>query len=259
MDGITHHLVDFLYPDEDYTVADYKNDAENLIKDINNRDKTPIIVGGTGLYINSLIYELNFTRVEANEELRKKLQNFVKINGNKALHDKLCEIDPESAENIHKNDLKRVIRAIEINKESGMTMSSYNKNFRKYNDNYNLAMIGLNMDRQKLYKRINVRVDEMIHEGLIEEVKFILDMGYYKDLIALQGIGYKEIISYLEGESSLEEAIDLVKQKSRNYAKRQLTWFRREEKVKWFNKDKYKSEEQLDKEIIDYINFIFSI
>lgn len=250
MKDIPHYLVDFVNPDVDFTVSNYKRNAKKIISEINSREKLPIVVGGTGLYINSLIYDLNFTKVISNEKLRIKLENMADEFGNKFLHNRLKEIDPKSAEKIHKNDRKRVIRAIEIYEVTGKPMSLHNKDFRKPNDEYNLTMIGLNMDRKKLYEKINKRVNIMIEKGLIEEVKGLLKMGYNKDLISLEGIGYKEIIMYLEDDISLDESIELIKKNSRNYAKRQLTWFRRNEKVNWLDLDDFSDFNSLIKHII---------
>lgn len=236
---IKHHMVDLVEIDEEYTVADYRRDASEIISNLNNEGKLPIVTGGTGLYINSLVYELNFAQVAPDEELRSRYESIAESKGNDYLHDLLREIDLNSAKKIHPNDVKRVIRALEIYELTGKTMTEYSKGFRKENDKYNLAMVCLDMDREKLYERINYRVDLMLEDGLIEELEKILDMGYDKDAIALQGIGYKEIISYLEGDISLEKAINDIKQGSRNYAKRQLTWFRRDKRMKWFNKDDY--------------------
>ncbi len=258
MDRVRHHMIDIVYPDEEFSVSDYKNQAKAIIRDINKRDMYPLVTGGTGLYINSLVYDLNFTKVEANYELREELEKEALEFGNEYAHNKLREIDPESASKIHPNDLKRVIRALEIYRESGQTMTDFNKDFRRENQDYNLAMIGLTMDREKLYNRINQRVDLMMENGLLDEVKSIMDMGYSKDLVALQGIGYKELILYLEGQCSLEESVELIKKKSRNYAKRQLTWFRRDERIIWFNKDEYSSEEELSKAVIESLDLIFN-
>lgn len=251
--GIPHYIVDLVDIDEEFSVSDYKRKAEDYIDDINKRNKIPIVTGGTGLYINSLVYDLNFTEVAANDRFRGEMEDFAKKNGNKALHKKLQTIDIESADRIHPNDIKRVIRALEIYNETGNTMTHYNQNFRTPVDRYNLAMIGLNMNRETLYERINNRVDDMIDKGLIEEVKSIINMGYDPNLVALQGIGYKEIIMYLEDKTSLEESINLIKQKSRNYAKRQLTWFRRDNRIKWFNRDEFNSDTELNKVILKYI------
>lgn len=258
MDRVKHHMIDIVYPDEDFSVSDYKNQAKSIIRDINKRESYPLVTGGTGLYINSLVYDLNFTKVEANYELRENLEKEALEFGNEFIHSKLKKIDPESASKIHHNDLKRVIRALEIYEESGQTMTDFNKDFRRENQDYNLAMIGLTMDRTKLYERINKRVDLMMEDGLLDEVKSIMDRGYSKDLVALQGIGYKELILYLEGECSLEESVELIKKKSRNYAKRQLTWFRKDKRIIWFNKDEYSSEEELSDAVIQRLDIIFN-
>lgn len=245
MEGIPHHLLDIFYPNEDFTVSDFKLKAKSLITDINRKNKLPMVVGGTGLYINSLVYDLDFTKVVYDENIRNKYDKISKEKGLKYLHNLLEEIDPISANKININDKKRVIRALEIYDITKKPMSEYNKNFRKENKDYNLAMICLNMDRSKLYDKINKRVDYMIENGLIEEVKFLLEMGYKPDSVALQGIGYKEIIMHLNKDSTLEESIDLIKQKSRNYAKRQLTWFRRDNRIKWIDVDEFEDFDSL--------------
>ncbi|NLV88573.1 MAG: tRNA (adenosine(37)-N6)-dimethylallyltransferase MiaA [Tissierellia bacterium] len=251
MDGIPHYLIDIVYPNEEFTVADYKAQAEKVIADINTRNKLPIVVGGTGLYVNSLVYDLNFTQVPPNEEIRKRLEDLADEHGNEYIHKMLEKIDKESYNRINVMDRKRIIRALEIYEVTGKPMSQQGNNFRKPSDKYNLLMFGLNMDREKLYERINLRVDKMIEAGLIEEVSNLLRMGYHKDLVSMQGIGYKEIIWYLEGEISLEEAIEHIKKGSRNYAKRQLTWFRRDNRIKWVNVDEFSSMDQLVMHIID--------
>ena len=252
MDGVKHHLVDILYPDEEFTVANYKSKAKQLIAELNSENKIPIVAGGTGLYINSLVYDLNFTEVPPNEEFRRKLEIIAEQKGNEYIHERLENIDEESSKKISPNDQKRVIRALEIYEVTGKTMSEYNKDFRKPVEAYNLVMIGLNMDRARLYERINQRVDIMIERGLIEEVKSILAKGYNKDLVSMKGIGYKEIIMYLENIITLEESIELIKQKSRNYAKRQLTWFRRDDRIKWIDLDNYSEKQSLTREIIEF-------
>lgn len=237
--GIPHHMIDIIDPDEDFTVSNYKHMAKEHIREINLQGKLPIVVGGTGLYINSLIYDLNFAEIPPNEVLRSEYEDQVERYGNEYLHNKLTIIDKDSAEKISVNDKKRIIRALEIFHTTGKTMSEHNKNFRTMNNDYNLTYIALNMDRTKLYERINHRVDIMMENGLIEEVESILKMGYNKDLTSLKAIGYKEIISYLENEITLEESVELIKKGSRNYAKRQLTWFRRDERIKWIDMDIY--------------------
>lgn len=253
MKGIPHYMVDIVYPDEDFTVSNYRDKAKENIENINSKRKLPIVVGGTGLYINSLVYDLNFASVAPNTILREKYEQIIKDKGNKYLHDLLYNIDRDSAERINMSDVKRVMRALEIYEATGKTMSEYNKNFRKENNDYNLIMICLNMDRATLYERINKRVDLMIEEGLVEEVKNILKMGYNRSLISLQGIGYKEIIMYLDGEISLNDAIESIKKASRNYAKRQLTWFRRDKRINWVDLDEFSRFQELNKNVSDYI------
>lgn len=256
MKNIPHHLIDIVYPDEEFNVSDYKREAYSMISNINSRGKLPVVAGGTGLYVNSLVYDLNFTEVKPNEEMRSELENLAKFNGNEYIHNLLKEIDPESHQRIKVNDTKRVVRALEIYKETGRTMTDFNKNFRTEVEHFNLAMVGLDMDRARLYERINLRVDIMIENGLIEEVKNLLSMGYHKNLVSMQGIGYKEIIGYLEGNLSKEESIELIKQKSRNYAKRQLTWFRRDHRITWFKVDEYEDKNDLILDIGKYVGNI---
>ena len=253
MDDIPHYLIDIIYPDEEYTVANYQRDARELITEINSRKKLAMLVGGTGLYINSIVYNLNFTRVPPNDVYRQELENLGDKYGNSYLHKLLCEVDLESSKTISQNDRKRIVRALEVLKVTGKTMSEHNKNFRKEVDRYNLSMVCLDMDREKLYDRINKRVDIMIEEGLIDEVKTILNKGYSEDLVSLKGIGYKEIIMSLQGEISLDEAIEKIKQGSRNYAKRQLTWFRRDKRISWINKDYFDSIDDLSDNIYNHV------
>ena len=254
MEHIPHHLIDIIYPDEEYTVANYQRDARELITQINSRKKLAMIVGGTGLYINSIVYNLNFTKVPPDDGYRQELEELANKHGDIYLHDILTRVDLDSSKTISQNDRKRIIRALEVLKVTGKTMSDHNKNFRKEVDKYNLSMVCLNMDREKLYDRINKRVDIMIEEGLIDEVKNILNKGYSKELVSLKGIGYKEIIMSLEGEISLDEAIEKIKQASRNYAKRQLTWFRRDKRIFWIDKDDFDNIDDLSNYICKYVN-----
>lgn len=251
MDGINHYLIDVVYPDEEFTVADFKYYAEKYIKQISESGKVPIVAGGTGLYLNSLVYELKFTKVKKNEEFRKQCEEIANLYGNQFLYNKLSEVDAETANRLSPNDRKRIIRALEIYNETGKPMSYHNKNFRKEVDKYNLTMIGLNTERSKLYSRINERVDKMIEEGLIEEVKKLLSMGYNKNLTSMQAIGYKEIISYLEGEIELEEAIEILKRNTRRFAKRQLTWFKRDDRIKWIDVSNFDSIDEIGNYIVD--------
>ena len=254
MEDVPHHLIDIVYPDEEFTVSDYQKQATKLIKELNHKGRLPIIVGGTGLYINSLVYELQFAKVPPNEELRQRYEELANSYGNEYLHEKLSRIDEESSQRIHVADRKRIIRALEIYEETGKTMTEYNKNFRKETNKYDLAMVCLNMDRAQLYERINKRVDLMLNDGLVEEVKVILKMGYDKESVALQGIGYKEIIMYLDGQISLDRAVELIKQGSRNYAKRQLTWFRRDKRIHWVDVGDFDGFEELINYLTKHVN-----
>lgn len=250
MEDIPHYLIDIVSPDEEFTVSNYKENAKKIISKINSKRKLPMVVGGTGLYVNSLIYDLNFTKVPSDIRIREELDSLANKYGNEFLHSKLEKIDKVSAEKIYANDRKRVIRAIEIYKMTGKPMSIHNENFRKPNNEYNLTMIGLNMDRKKLYDRINTRVDLMFQEGLIDEVKSLLSMGYTKELVSMKGIGYKEVIMYLDGSITLDESMEMIKKGSRNYAKRQLTWFRRNEMINWINIDDFSDFNSLIENII---------
>lgn len=249
MDGINHYLIDEVYPDENFSVSDFQVKATEYINIILDKGKLPIIVGGTGLYVNSLVYDLDFSKAISNWDLRDKYLEKAEKYGNQYIHEELKKIDLESANRIHINDTKRIIRALEIFHETGKPMSHFYKDFRKENNKYNIIFIGLTMDRNKLYERINRRVDIMIGSGLVEEVKSLLAMGYSEDLVSMQGLGYKEIVQYLKGNYSLDKAIEILKRDSRRYAKRQLTWFRREERIDWVNVDEYNSRNLL----IDYI------
>ncbi|KAB3534044.1 tRNA (adenosine(37)-N6)-dimethylallyltransferase MiaA [Alkaliphilus pronyensis] len=247
--GIPHHLLNAVYPDEEFTVADFQEEAKALITDITSRNKLPIVVGGTGLYFNSLIYNMDFTNTISNWQLRQKLEAEAKSKGNKHLHDKLREIDPAAAVRIHPNNVKRVIRALEVNYEGGENMGSFKEDISPNDDN-DFHIIGLNREREELYNRINQRVDIMLEQGLVEEVKALLAKGYSTELIAFKGLGYKEIIKYLKGECSLEEAVEVLKRDTRRYAKRQLTWFKRYDNVSWYNVSNYLSEEKLFNDIL---------
>ncbi len=252
--NVVHHLIDEVTPDIEFSVSDFQSRANVYINEVNDKDKLPMIVGGTGLYINSLIYDLNFTESISNWDLRREYEEKANLHGNQYIHDELRNIDPISADRIHVNDIQRVIRAIEIYTETGKPMSEYYKDFRKPNDKFDIVMIGLTMDRDKLYSRINERIDIMMDSGLIDEVKSLLDRGYDENLISMQAIGYKEVIQYLKGEYSLEDTIDTLKRESRRYAKRQLTWFRREERVHWIDLDQFDDKDNLLEQIMDYTN-----
>lgn len=231
--SIPHHMIDIVEPSDNFTVADFKNSAKKIITDINNRGGLPFLVGGTGLYINSLVYNLDFTETEPDYEYRDELREILEEEGSEFLYEKLQDQDRDMAEKIHKNNGQRIIRALEILK-SGNKKGDH---FRQENKDYNLIYIGLNMDRAKLYEEINQRVDKMIDLGLVDEVKNLLDEGLDKNSQSLKAIGYKEVISYLDGEIDFDEMVDLIKKNSRHYAKRQLTWFKRDERIKWFDRE----------------------
>ena len=231
--SIPHHMIDIIEPSDNFTVADFKNSAKKIITDINNRGGLPFLVGGTGLYINSLVYNLDFTETEPDYEYRDELREILEEEGSEFLYEKLQDQDSDMAEKIHKNNGQRIIRALEILKSG----NKKGDNFREENKDYNLIYIGLNMDRAKLYEKINQRVDKMIDLGLVDEVKNLLDEGLDKKSQSLKAIGYKEVISYLDGEIDFDEMVDLIKKNSRHYAKRQLTWFRRDKRIKWFDRE----------------------
>ncbi|NLM43886.1 MAG: tRNA (adenosine(37)-N6)-dimethylallyltransferase MiaA [Clostridiales bacterium] len=252
MKGIKHYMLDVLYPDEIFSAALFKEKAENYINDICDRGKLPIIVGGTGLYINSLLNNFEFTDSIIDKEYRNELINIAYEKGNKYVHEMLKGIDYISYNKLHPNDLRRVIRALEVYKNTGKPISYFQALSRQQPCKYDFSYIALNMKRDKLYKRIEDRVDKMIKSGLISEVEKLLKMGYNKEHTALQALGYKEIIDYLQNKYSYDEAINKLKKNTRNYAKRQLTWFRNDSRVFWLNVDSYFSIEILVENIIRY-------
>jgi len=251
MKGIPHHLIDFLDPREDFSAASFKERAEYLIKDINKRGCLPILTGGTGLYIDSLINDYSFTSVFKDEDYRNYLYNLSEEKGNVYVHSLLKGKDEISYLNIHPNNIKRVIRALEVYKVSGKPFSNFLNSKEK--DDRRFLYFVLTMDRSKLYDRINKRVDAMMLYGLLDEVKRLKKIGLTSDMQSMKGIGYKELLYYLDGNISLEEAVDKIKQGSRNYAKRQLTWFRRNSGAIWINKDNFIDESAIIDYIIKYI------
>ena len=257
MKDIPHHLIDVVAPHEEFNVASFKTLAEKCIKDIWTRGKLPIIAGGTGLYINSLIYNYDFTDADRDENYREYLNKLSEDKGKEYVHSLLKDIDKESYEKLYPNDFKRVVRALEVYKITGKSISEYTKENEKklYDIPYNVNYFVLNMNREVLYERINKRVDIMMDKGLIEEVKKLESMGYTPDMQSMKGIGYKEILFYLKGDISLDEAIYLIKKGSRNYAKRQLTWFRKDKRSIWIDKDKYRSEEEIVDKIIKMVKY----
>ncbi|MFZ3587836.1 tRNA (adenosine(37)-N6)-dimethylallyltransferase MiaA [Bacillus sp. DJP31] len=251
MEGIPHHLLDIKDPTESYSTAEYQLNVRRLIKEITERGNLPIIVGGTGLYIQSVIYDYHFSEHSSNSILREQLEKEAKEKGIDVLVERLRKIDPVSAEKIHPNNQRRVIRALEVYITSGKTMSEHQEDQDLGETLYDVALIGLTMDRSELYSRINQRVDRMIEDGLLNEVKSLYDKEI-RNVQSIQAIGYKELYLYLDGEVTLDEAIDLLKQNSRRYAKRQLTWFRNKMDVTWFDMSDAGNEKKF-KEIIYFI------
>lgn len=235
MSGIPHHMIDILEPTETFSVADFVARAKILIEDISSRGGLPIIVGGTGLYISSLINNVSFAEADNDLSLRDELNKKAEKIGALALHDELAKIDAVSALNIHPNNVKRVIRALEIYYLTGKTMTQHNEVSMLIPSPYDAKMYALTAERELIYERINKRVDIMVDNGLFCEVEALLKSGVTKDMQSMQGIGYKEVVSYFEGELSKEDAINAIKQNSRRYAKRQLTWFRRDERYIWLD------------------------
>ena len=236
---IKHHLFDFADPKVSFSCADYIPLAEKVVEDIISRGKMPIFCGGTGLYLDRFLSGAQFEETEIDEEFRREMENYAKEFGNEALHQKLREIDPVSAEEIHQNNVKRVIRALEIYKTSGRTKSELDKESKTFESNYRAIQIGLKYeDRERLYDRINLRVDKMLESGLLNETKALLEDGVFEEnATAAQAIGYKELITYFVGERELEDAIEDLKMATRRYAKRQLTWFSSHGDVKWLLAD----------------------
>ena len=234
MQGIKHYLIDCVSPKERYSVADYKIEAKKAIKEIIKKGKMPIIVGGTGLYLDSLIYEIDYQDIEFDEAYRKELEKEVEENGLESLYEKAKQIDAKAIEKISKNDKKRILRILEIYHATGKNKTEQEIESRKREVEYDYKVYALNWDREKLYERINKRVDIMIEQGLIEEVKQILNK-YDTFPTAMQGLGYKEVVEYLEGNLSKEEMIEKIKMETRRYAKRQLTWFRKNKQTIWLN------------------------
>ncbi len=233
MQGIKHYLLDCISPEVRYSVADFKENAEKAIKEILEKGKTPIVVGGTGLYVNSLIYAIEYSKTEFNEEYRKKLESLCEEKGLEYLYDEAMKIDPEAMKIISANDRKRIMRVLEIYKETGKTKTEQEKESRK-EVMYDYHVFSLNMEREILYDRINKRVDLMLKQGLIEEVKALLEK--YKDFpTAMQGLGYKEVRDYLESTMTYDEMVEKIKMETRRYAKRQITWFKKNKETIWLD------------------------
>ncbi|MBS6395526.1 MAG: tRNA (adenosine(37)-N6)-dimethylallyltransferase MiaA [Clostridiales bacterium] len=243
MQGIPHYLVDVLDPKEEFHVVRFQQMAKAAMEEIRSRGHIPILVGGTGFYIQAIVNDIDFTENEASP-YRAELESLAQEKGPAYLHEELAKADPESAAAIHENNIKRVIRALEFYRMTGKKISEHNEEQREKGSPYNFAYFVLNDDREKLYRRIEQRIDEMLEEGLVEEVSRLKEMGCHRSMVSMQGLGYKEILAYLDGECSLPEAVEILKRDTRHFAKRQLTWFRREREVIWLNKEEYAYEEE---------------
>lgn len=251
MQGIPHHLIDFVELGENFSVVQYKEMATKCMEDILSRGEVPIFVGGTGLYINSITEEIKYDETAENKEIREKLEKIAETKGNEELYKKLKEVDLDAYNRLHLNDTKRIIRALEVFEATGITITEHQKMSKEIEKKYDYKIVGLWLEREKLYDRINRRVDNMIKEGLETEAKNIIDMLKNAGKVtSFQAIGYKEFLKYFEGEITFDEAISSIKQESRRYAKRQITWFKRTNGLKWI--DVERDIEEVIKDIIDY-------
>ena len=243
MEGVPHYLVDVLDPEEEFHVARFQQMAKEALHQIYSNGHIPIIVGGTGFYIQALLYDIDFSEGEEDTEYRRELAHFADTYGAEALHGKLREVDPKAAEEIHANNIKRVIRALEFYHQTGRPISEHNELEKQKESPYDFRYFVLNDERSRLYERIDRRVDQMVEEGLVDEVKVLKARGLNRSMVSMKGLGYKEILAYLDGECSLEEAVYTIKRDTRHFAKRQITWFKRERQVIWINKQDYQYDE----------------
>ncbi len=251
MDGVPHHLIDVLKPWQEFNVYSFQRMAKEAMNGIYERGRIPIVVGGTGFYIQALLYDIDFSSQETGGKLRAQLEEEAREKGGEYLYGKLCRVDPESAAAIHPHNQKRVIRALEYYEQNGEAISLHNKREREKEAAYDSRYFVLNDTRERLYEGIERRVDAMMAEGLLDEVKSLREMGCERRMVSMQGLGYKELLSYLDGEITLREAVDAIKQNTRHFAKRQLTWFRRERDVIWVNKNEFHYNKE---EILHYLS-----
>lgn len=250
MDGVPHHLIDVLEPEEEFNVVVFQKLAKEALTGIYERGHIPIIVGGTGFYIQALLYDIDFTENDGDTAIRRELEKLAQTQGADCLHQMLQEIDPESAAAIHQNNVKRVIRAIEFYRQTGKKISLHNEQEREKQSPYQFLYYVLDTDRKTLYERIDRRVDLMMEHGLVDEVKHLADMGCTRDMVSMQGLGYKEILDYLSGEIPLEEAVYILKRDTRHFAKRQITWFKRERDVRWLELEQFQNDR---KKVLEHI------
>lgn len=243
MQGVKHYLVDELLPEEEFHIVRFQQMAKSAMEEIYAKGKIPILVGGTGFYIQAITKEIDFTQAQQEDGYRQELERAAEEKGKEYLHQMLEKVDPVSAQEIHANNVKRVIRALEFYHQNQSPISAHNQEQKEHETPYDLVYFVLNVPRELLYKRIDDRIDEMMQEGLLEEVKRLKEMGYHGGMVSMQGLGYKELLAYLDGEYPLEEAIRILKRDTRHFAKRQLTWFRREKDTIWLNKEVYDYQE----------------
>lgn len=244
MCGVRHYLIDELLPSEEFHVVRFQQMAKAAIDEIYKKGKIPVLVGGTGFYIQAVLYDIDFTENPSEHAYREELSEIARKNGTEYLHNLLKQVDKKAAEEIHPNNTKRIIRALEFYHQTGKPISEHNEEQRQKESPYNFVYFVLNDDRAHLYTRIDKRVEEMIEEGLEQEVRTLKDAGYTKDMVSMQGLGYKEMLDYLNGGCSLEEAVSIIKRDTRHFAKRQITWFKRERDVLWINKQDYQYDEE---------------
>ncbi len=255
MKNVKHYMIDEFNPDDDFSIAVFKNKAKAYIDDIHSRGKIPILVGGTGFYINSIIYDNDFTESQKDNSYREHLQSLALNNPPSFLHEMLKSVDHEASLEIHPNNTKKIIRALEFFEHTGTKISAHNATEKQREQAYDTSFFVLNMDRALLYERINLRVDLMMEAGLVGEVQGLLDAGYHKDLVSMQGLGYKEIVKYINGEYSLDYAVEILKRDTRRFAKKQLTWFKHQaENPIWLDVLAFKSNDELVQEMINKIN-----
>ena len=239
MHEIPHYLIDILEPTEEFHVVQFQQYAKKCLQEIYTQGRIPMIVGGTGFYIQALLYDIDFTKEQEDSAYRDTLMQTAKEQGAHVLHQMLAKADPKAAAEIHENNIKRVIRALEFYHLSGRKISEHNEQERQKESPYQFAYFVLNEDREHLYRKIDARVDKMIEQGLLEEVKQLKEMGCHKGMVSMQGLGYKEFLSYLDNELSFEEAVSILKRDTRHFAKRQITWFKREKDVIWLEKEQF--------------------
>ncbi|MBR6897797.1 MAG: tRNA (adenosine(37)-N6)-dimethylallyltransferase MiaA [Lachnospiraceae bacterium] len=254
MGGVKHHLIDVLDPKESFSAAVFKDMADRAIEQIYAQGDIPMIVGGTGFYIQGVIYNIDFSSHEDDESYRRYLEKLLEEKGNAYLYDLLREVDPLSCETIHENNVKRVIRALEFNHLTGRRISEHNSEQRENEAAYNMAYFVLDMDRKKLYERIDKRVEEMLSDGLVDEVRHLMEMGCDENDVSMQALGYRQILAFLKGRMSYDEAVYVIKRDTRHFAKRQLTWFRRERDVIRIDKDEYSDDEGILRFMLQVLN-----